>query len=114
MRLVASEHAAATEVATAAAAAEMELRAADITFYETRAARDCSIRERADAIANGIIADPDRPRALSQALTPTATCTDMCPEFERMQRGTQNDVWTEEKVRTPPTFGLPAFLLTAE
>jgi len=44
------------------------------------------------------------------ALTPTATCTDMCPEFERMQRGTQNDVWTEEKVRTHPHLACQIFL----
>ncbi|KAM0714365.1 hypothetical protein Q7P37_010152 [Cladosporium fusiforme] len=59
-------------------------------------------RERTDAIAKGIIADPDKPRALSQALTPTATCMDMCPEFERVQRVTQNDVWVEEKDMSQP------------
>lgn len=52
--------------------------------------------ERAEAIANGLLADPDRPRTLAEAITPVGTCQDMCPEFERVERVVQNDVWTAE------------------
>ncbi|KAK0309769.1 actin cytoskeleton and mitosis protein [Friedmanniomyces endolithicus] len=53
-------------------------------------------RERAGAILQGLIADPDRPRSLAEAITPVGTCRDMCAEFERVQRAAQNDVWREE------------------
>lgn len=53
--------------------------------------------ERATAIANGSFADPDRPRSLADAITPVGTCRDKCPEFERLERITQNDVWEAEK-----------------
>jgi hypothetical protein len=44
--------------------------------------------------------DPDKPRALAEAITPAGTCPDMCPEFERVERVVQKDVWAEETVRT--------------
>lgn len=53
--------------------------------------------ERATAIANGSFADPDRPRSLADAITPVGTCQDKCPDFERLERITQNDVWEAEK-----------------
>ncbi|KAK0265408.1 actin cytoskeleton and mitosis protein [Friedmanniomyces endolithicus] len=53
-------------------------------------------RERAGAILQGLIADPDKPRSLAEAITPVGTCQDMCAEFERVQRAAQNDVWKEE------------------
>ncbi|KAK4548529.1 hypothetical protein LTR36_009439 [Oleoguttula mirabilis] len=53
-------------------------------------------RERRQAIAQGLIADPDKPRSLADAITPVATCQDMCAEYERAQRAVQNDVWGEE------------------
>lgn len=55
-------------------------------------------QERKDAIAQGLLADPEKPRALSDAITPIGTCQDMCPEFERVQRVVQKDVWDEETV----------------
>ncbi|KAK1032136.1 actin cytoskeleton and mitosis protein, partial [Friedmanniomyces endolithicus] len=48
-------------------------------------------RERAGAILQGLIADPDKPRSLAEAITPVGTCQDMCAEFERVQRAAQND-----------------------
>ncbi|KAK3684423.1 actin cytoskeleton and mitosis protein [Vermiconidia calcicola] len=53
-------------------------------------------RERADAIQRGLIADPDKPRSLSEAITPIGTCQEMCAEYERVQRVVQKDVWKEE------------------
>ncbi|KAF2404488.1 hypothetical protein EJ06DRAFT_206631 [Trichodelitschia bisporula] len=53
-------------------------------------------KERMDAIANGFLADPAQPRKLEDAITPVGTCEDMCPEFERVQRIVQNDVWRQE------------------
>ncbi|KAL1302541.1 hypothetical protein AAFC00_002924 [Neodothiora populina] len=54
-------------------------------------------RERAEAIANGFLADPDKPRTLAEAITPIGTCPDMCAEFERVERVVQNDVWAAEQ-----------------
>ena len=51
------------------------------------------------AIADGFLADPDRPRTLAEAITPVGTCQDMCAEFERVERVVQNDVWGPEVVR---------------
>ncbi|EMC96925.1 hypothetical protein BAUCODRAFT_48635, partial [Baudoinia panamericana UAMH 10762] len=53
-------------------------------------------RERKQAIRQGLIADPDKPRSLAEAITPVGTCQDMCAEYERVERVVQNDVWTEE------------------
>lgn len=52
------------------------------------------------AIQQGQIADPDRPRSLAEAVTPTGTCQEMCAEYERVQRVVQKDVWDEELVRS--------------
>ncbi len=56
--------------------------------------------ERKDAMARGLIADPDRPRELKDAVTPRGICEDMCPEFERLNRIAGNDVMGPEFVRT--------------
>ena len=55
-------------------------------------------RERTDAIRQGLIADPEKPRSLAEAITPLGTCQDMCAEYERVQRVVQKDVWDEETV----------------
>lgn len=47
-------------------------------------------------MARGLIADPDRPRELKDAVTPRGTCPDMCPEFERLTRMAGNDVMVPE------------------
>jgi hypothetical protein len=56
--------------------------------------------ERAEAINYGLMADPEVPRTLSEAITLVGTCEDMCPEYERVTRMVQNDVWNAEMVRT--------------
>ncbi|KAF2231928.1 hypothetical protein EV356DRAFT_451069, partial [Viridothelium virens] len=62
-------------------------------LFQLKKAHD---REHADAIAKGLIADPDKPRQLDEAIKPTGTCQDMCPEYERVGRIVQKDVWKEE------------------
>ncbi|KAF2142972.1 uncharacterized protein K452DRAFT_226338, partial [Aplosporella prunicola CBS 121167] len=53
-------------------------------------------KERKHAIANGFLADPDKPRTLAEAITPVGTCQDMCAEWERVERIVQKDVWEPE------------------
>ena len=55
--------------------------------------------EKKDAIARGLMSDPDKAINLSEAITLVGTCQDMCPESERITRAYQNSVWDEEKVR---------------
>jgi hypothetical protein len=55
-------------------------------------------KERRDAIANGLIDDPDKPKRLEDAITFVGTCQDMCPEFERIGRIVQKAVDRCEKV----------------
>ena len=43
-------------------------------------------QQRADYIAAGVLPDPDRPGALSEAAQLRGTCMDMCPEYERLER----------------------------
>lgn len=45
-----------------------------------------------------MLADPDKKTNLANAITPVGTCTDMCPEFERVERVVQNMVDRAEKV----------------
>jgi nuclear mRNA export protein SAC3 len=47
-------------------------------------------------MAKGLIADPDRPRELKDAVTPRGTCPDMCPEFERLSRISGKDIMVPE------------------
>ena len=56
--------------------------------------------ERKQAIAQGLIDDPNKPRNLSEAIRFVGTCTDMCPEFEMYQREYQNNVDKWEIVMT--------------
>jgi hypothetical protein len=44
------------------------------------------------------LADPERKTGLDKAITPVGTCTEMCPEFERVERIVQNMVEKPEKV----------------
>jgi hypothetical protein len=48
--------------------------------------------ERKQAIASGLVDDPDKPRSLSEAIHFVGTCQTMCPEFEMHQREFQNNV----------------------
>ncbi|KAF1813526.1 hypothetical protein P152DRAFT_481606 [Eremomyces bilateralis CBS 781.70] len=52
--------------------------------------------EREEGIKSGLIADPDKPRLLSEAIKPVGNCPDMCPEYERVQRIVEKDVWGAE------------------
>ncbi|KAK4569901.1 actin cytoskeleton and mitosis protein [Recurvomyces mirabilis] len=61
-------------------------------------------QERAQAIRQGVIADPNKPRSLADAITPVGTCQGMCAEFERVQRVVQNDVWAEETDQTRTAY----------
>ena len=45
------------------------------------------------------MADPEKKTSLDKAITPVGTCTEMCPEFERVERIVQNMVEKPEKVR---------------
>ncbi|KAI5300851.1 hypothetical protein KEM56_002149, partial [Ascosphaera pollenicola] len=54
--------------------------------------------ERVLAIASGQMADPDNQRSLKEAITPVGTCTEMCPEFERVERIVQKMVDRAEKL----------------
>jgi hypothetical protein len=60
-----------------------------LTDQQLKVKRDV---ERMDAIAKGLIHDPNKPRALSEAIHFQGTCLDMCPEFEMHQREYQNNV----------------------
>ncbi|TID19608.1 leucine permease transcriptional regulator [Venturia nashicola] len=61
--------------------------------------KELRIREIDHAIANGLMDDPLHPRELSNAITIVGRCQDLCPEFERMERITQNQRWLAELVR---------------
>lgn len=49
-------------------------------------------QQRADYIAAGVLPDPDRPGALSEAAQLRGTCMDMCPEYERLEREAQKEL----------------------
>lgn len=57
-------------------------------------------KEREMAIKKGLMADPNQPLSLHQAITPVGTCISMCPEFERVERIVQKMVDKSEKVPT--------------
>ncbi|KAJ5199079.1 SAC3/GANP/Nin1/mts3/eIF-3 p25 [Penicillium cf. griseofulvum] len=59
--------------------------------------------QRERAIKDGQMADPNQPTSLNQAITPVGTCTDMCPEFERVERIVQKAVDKCEKYHNPAT-----------
>ncbi|KAL8656556.1 MAG: hypothetical protein Q9210_000193 [Variospora velana] len=54
--------------------------------------------ERKNAIRDGLLADPDRPTTLANAITIVGICQDMCAEHERVQRIVQFMVDDCEKV----------------
>ncbi|EER36654.1 80 kD MCM3-associated protein [Histoplasma capsulatum H143] len=54
-------------------------------------------RQRTEAVKSGQMADPNQPISLTSAITPTGTCTEMCPEFERVERIVQKMVDKSEK-----------------
>ncbi|GAB7347936.1 hypothetical protein MBLNU459_g5450t2 [Dothideomycetes sp. NU459] len=93
------------------ASASAPASASDTASYPDRfqALKKQRERERADAIAQGFLADPDKPRTLADAITPVGTCPDMCPEFERVERVVQKDVWGPEVDKhTDSEDGAPA------
>lgn len=51
------------------------------------------------------MADPNQPTSLKRAITPTGTCTEMCPDYERVERIVQKMVDKSEKV----SFGISVF-----
>lgn len=59
------------------------------------------MKERERAIRDGLMADPNQPTSLKQAITPVGTCTGMCPDFERVERIVQKAVDKCEKVNSP-------------
>lgn len=50
-------------------------------------------------IREGLLADPDKPTTLADAITIVGTCEDMCPMHERVERIVQQMVDKCEKVR---------------
>ncbi|KAK3820498.1 MAG: SAC3/GANP/Nin1/mts3/eIF-3 p25 family-domain-containing protein, partial [Linnemannia gamsii] len=56
------------------------------------------VKERQDAIRQGTIPDPDKPRRLEDAISFVGTCMDMSPEFERHEREYQTNVEKFEKI----------------
>ncbi|KIW20694.1 hypothetical protein PV08_01271 [Exophiala spinifera] len=69
-------------------------------FQELKTKREA---ERAKAIRDGFLADPEKKTSLDKAITPVGTCTEMCPEFERVERTVQNMVDKAEKVHNEDT-----------
>lgn len=59
--------------------------------------------QRERAIKKGLMADPNQPTYLNQAITPVGTCTSMCPEYERVERIVQKMVDKSEKFLHPST-----------
>ncbi|KAF2810929.1 uncharacterized protein BDZ99DRAFT_441571, partial [Mytilinidion resinicola] len=65
-------------------------------------------KQRRYYIATGKMQDPEKPRRLEDAITLVGECQDMCPEYERVQRIYQNDVWAHENEPMSLTFTRPA------
>ncbi|KLJ09150.1 hypothetical protein EMPG_15427 [Blastomyces silverae] len=61
-------------------------------------------RQRTEAIKTGQMADPNQPMSLTSAITPTGSCTEMCPEFERVERIVQKMVDKSEKSTDPESM----------
>ncbi|KAI9811411.1 MAG: hypothetical protein M1826_003175 [Phylliscum demangeonii] len=64
--------------------------------------------ERKWAIANNLVQDPDRPRALKDAITFVGTCEDMCSRYERMERIVERGVHACEKAPGPHGVDQPS------
>ncbi|EME81888.1 uncharacterized protein MYCFIDRAFT_118484, partial [Pseudocercospora fijiensis CIRAD86] len=60
--------------------------------------REAREKEKKAAIRDGLMNDPDKSIKLSEAITMVATCQDMCPQFERVDRAYKNDIADMEKV----------------
>lgn len=71
----------------------------DNRFLELKPHREA---ERNDAVRQGLIPDPLKPRRLDEALPFLGTCRDMCPEYERHEREYQNN--SDRWERYPGTF----------
>ncbi|KAI9700374.1 MAG: hypothetical protein M1836_002389 [Candelina mexicana] len=65
------------------------------------------VKERAAAIANGLMSDPEKPTKLADAITLVGTCQDMCAEFERVERVVTNEVDDCEKISLNTSTGTP-------
>ncbi|KAI9770846.1 MAG: hypothetical protein M1835_006508 [Candelina submexicana] len=65
------------------------------------------VKERAAAIANGLMSDPEKPTKLADAITLVGTCQDMCAEFERVERVVTNEVDDCEKISLDTSIGSP-------
>ncbi|KAI9721560.1 MAG: hypothetical protein M1812_002322 [Candelaria pacifica] len=65
------------------------------------------VKERAAAIANGLMSDPEKPTKLADAITLVGTCRDMCAEHERVERVVANEVDDCEKIRLDSSSGSP-------
>lgn len=65
--------------------------------------------ERARAMREGKMDDPNIPKRLEDAITMVGTCQDMCPEFERYRRERENNLDKWECVRLI-SLGLINFL----
>ena len=63
--------------------------------------------ERAHAIANNLVDDPNKQRRLEDAITFRGICTDMCPRFERIERIVQRAVDPSEKAPGPDGVVVP-------
>ncbi|KAI9882283.1 MAG: calcium channel protein [Watsoniomyces obsoletus] len=77
--------------------AQANAQAAEMTeFYqELKKKREA---ERAHAIANDLVDDPNKQRRLEDAIIFRGTCEAMCPEFERVERIVQRAVDACEKI----------------
>ncbi|UJO18853.1 SAC3 family protein 1 [Fulvia fulva] len=59
-------------------------------------------QEKKDAVAQGLMTDPDKAVALADAITLVGTCQGMCSEYEMVLRVNRNEVFPEEKVNGDP------------
>ncbi|OAL26797.1 hypothetical protein AYO20_09939 [Fonsecaea nubica] len=75
----------------------------NLAYNKFQALKQSREEERAKAIRDGFLADPEKKTSLDKAITPVGTCTEMCPEFERVERIVQNMVDKAEKVRNEET-----------
>ncbi|EME43174.1 hypothetical protein DOTSEDRAFT_99333, partial [Dothistroma septosporum NZE10] len=55
-------------------------------------------QEKKDAVAQGLMTDPDKAVALADAITLVGQCQDMCSEYEMTLRVNRNEVFPEERV----------------
>ncbi|KAJ9102466.1 hypothetical protein QFC21_002866 [Naganishia friedmannii] len=70
------------------------------------------MQERKLAIAQGLIADPDKPTSLEDAIEFVGQCTEMCPLFEREEREYKKNVHPLEQKEGQPGRIDPAKAVT--